>query len=126
MATPETRTSQGEAAGLRPAEAEKSARRFITAGWWVQRVKEMSWFGRFNLAILVLAALNATVILISDDLGWNTLPPICMVIHYVLVSTWFVGSLAFLMLLAVKRFFISSRTQPTADASDSAGHDKVR
>ena len=125
MATPDTRTGQIEAAAPPAAEERKPARRFLTAGWWLRRFNEMSGAGRFNLVMVILAALSAVAILIASALDWRSVVLVCGVIYAVVVSTWFVGFVV-LTLLAIMRFFASSRTQPPADASNSAGYDKVQ
>ena len=125
MATQETRTDQIEAAGVGSAEEPKSAKRFVTIVWWAQRIKEMSWPGRFNLVVLVLAVLNSATILIADAFGWGSVVSICSAIYAIVVAIWFVGAV-FTILVAFKRFFTPSRTQPPTDAGNHAGYDKVQ
>ena len=126
MATPETRTGQIESAELPAGEERKTAGRLLTAGWWVKRYREMSWAGRFNLIMVILAGLNAAAILIANTLDWRSVVLVCGVIYAAVVLTWFFGFVVFMLLLAIKRFFAPFRTQPPADAGNSAGYDKVQ
>lgn len=126
MATPETRTGEIGADALPAGEERKSAKRFITAGWWVKRYREMSWAGRFNLIMVILASLNAAAILIANTLDWRSVILVCGIIYAVVVLTWFFGFVVLMLLLAIKRFFAPPRIQPPADAGNSAGYDKVQ
>ncbi len=125
MATQETRTDQIEAAGVGSAEERKSAKRFAAIGWWARRYRELSWAWRFNLAILVLAVLNAATIQIADAFGHGSVSAICRAIYSVVVAIWFVGAV-FTILVTFKRFFTPSRTQPPTDAGNHPGYDKVQ
>ena len=124
MATPETRTGQVEAAEHGQVSERKSDLRFPKVGWWARRFKEMSWAGRFNLIIVLLAGLNVAAILIADALDWHSVVLVCAVIYAVVLLTWFVGFVV-LMLLTIKRFFTPSRTQPPTDYGDGTGYNKV-
>ena len=125
MATPETKTGEVDVAEYRPGAKKKSVWRFAKAGWWLWRLKEMSNAGRFNLAVVILAALDAAAILIADTLDWRSVVVIFSVIYAVVVLAWFIGFLI-MMSLAIKRFFAGRRTQPAADAGNDASYDKVQ
>ncbi len=124
MATPETQTGRIEAAGLPAAEERKSSRRFITTAWWARRYRELSWPWRFNLAILVLAVLNAVTILIADAFGREVVVAICSAIYSAVVLVWISG-FCVQMLLLVRGFFSSTRTTPPSDPGNGSGNDIV-
>ena len=123
MAAPETRTGQSEAAGLWSAVGQKSARRFITTVWLARRFKEVSWAGRFNLAILAIALLNAAAVLSAQAFDKPATVAIGTATYSIVVLVWMVG-FSVQMFLVIKRFFTSSPTGPPADTGNNSGQDK--
>ena len=117
MATPETRTDQIAAVSLTTTEERKPARRFITAAWWVNRYRELSWAWRFNLAILALAALNSVAILIANAFGLGLVVTICSVFYSAAILAWLIGSII-LIALSVREFFAAPGAQPPPDTGN--------
>ena len=117
MATPETRTGQIEAAALPSAKERQTAKRFIRAGWWTKRYRELSWAWRFNLAALILASLNAAAIRIGGAFDWDSMVTICTILYGSVVFVWFIGSMI-LIALSAKEIFASPKSQLPSDTGN--------